>query len=43
MNVNSFDTPQALAEYVTDQAIVQANIVQIVQRSGRWYLFWYSP
>lgn len=41
MNAQSFDTAAALAKYVTDNTIAQANIVAIKHVDGRWWLFWY--
>jgi hypothetical protein len=42
MNTMSFESADALVEYVNDSTIAQAKIVQIVHKDGRWYLFWYT-
>jgi hypothetical protein len=42
MNQMAFSSPQALAKYVADNSIAQTKIVQIWERKGQWYLFWYS-
>lgn len=39
MTAISFDTSTALAKYVDDNTILQANIVAIRHVEGRWYLF----
>ena len=43
MEVLDFTTAAELAQYVTDNSIPQANIVNITEDDGRWYLFWYAP
>jgi len=35
----SFDSPDALVQYVVDNTIAQAAIVNITVKDGRWYLF----
>ena len=42
MNLNIFDDAGALKDFVVAQAILQPKIVTIIQRSGKWYLFWYT-
>lgn len=38
----SFGSASDLADYVNDQSIVQANIQTILEKDGRWYLFWWA-
>ena len=42
MNLQVFTDPGTLVSYVNTNAIAQAKIVRIEQRSGKWYLFWYT-
>ena len=42
MNEQAFNTPADLVKYVNDNSIVQAKIVMIIQRTGQWFLFWYT-
>jgi len=43
MNQQSFESPGELVTFVNDQVIAQTDIVQIVERDGRWFLFWFTP
>lgn len=42
MNLNIFDSAGELKDYVNDQSIVQSKIVNILDKDGKWYLFWYT-
>jgi hypothetical protein len=42
MNLQIFNDPGALVAYVNANGIIQTKIVRIEQRSGKWYLFWYT-
>ena len=42
MKAESFSTPDELVKRVNTLALPQAQIVQIVERDGRWVLFYYS-
>ena len=39
MTVVNFENPDALANFVNDQSILQTEIVAIIEKDGRWYLF----
>jgi hypothetical protein len=41
METANFGSARELAQYVTDNTIAQAKIVQVVQVGGRWWLFYY--
>ena len=42
LHLQTFNDAGALADYVTAQGILQTKIVIILQRTGKWYLFWYA-
>ena len=39
MQHSNFATPEELVQYVADNAVLQADIVTITFKDGRWYLF----
>lgn len=41
MDVANFSNTQELEAFITTQGILQAQVVRIVERGGRWYLFWW--
>jgi hypothetical protein len=42
MKYEFFETPDALVKRVNTLALPQVQIVQIVERDGKWHLFYYS-
>jgi hypothetical protein len=42
LHLQIFNSAGALADYVTAEGILQTKIVIILQRTGKWHLFWYA-
>ena len=41
MQVHTEDSAHTLVKWIVDQAITQSKIVQIWERKGTWYVFYY--
>ena len=41
LKVSVFSSSTEMVKFSSDESLVQANIVQIVQNSGTWYLFYW--
>ena len=39
MTAISFSSPQELASYVVTNTVAHADIVQIIEKDGQWWLF----
>ena len=42
MNVSDFPNASDLQAFVVAEGIVQAKVITITVRAGRWYLFWWT-
>lgn len=41
-HVADFSSAKALEVFVNDQGILQANITRVIERNGRWYIFYWA-